>query len=180
MVTVRHWLTNFMERPLIRLNLTVVVLSADKDKNYISATVKLALEASAAFWRDLGIMSHPVVRGCDKVPSPTVRLSDNIHDLHLWSIGTPTPTIYVFAEALHVEGGNLGLAWEHNGIAVVAGGGLGDVNLDERMDHELGHLLTLQHEDNTFMRETLGLHNRVVTEQKPGELLRNAFNLGGF
>ena len=63
MVSVRHWLSETMERPLIKLQLTVVVLSVAKDKNYISATVNPALEASAAFWKDLGIMLQPVVRG---------------------------------------------------------------------------------------------------------------------
>ena len=180
MDTVRKWLLHFFEQPLIRLPITVVVLSAAKDKGYLTSRVIPALEASTTFWRDLGIMLQPIVRGWDVVPNPLVGLGDNIHDLHLWSIGTPTPTIYVFADALHVEGGNLGLAWEHNGIAVVAGKGEGDINLDERIDHELGHLLGLKHEDRTFMRAALEIHDRVVTAVQRTVLLRNAYALGGF
>ena len=179
MDTVRKWLLRFLERPYIRLQLTVVVL-VDPRENSALDTVKTALESSKVFWLDLGIMLQPVVRGWQEVPDPHASLGDNLHELHRWSIGTPSPTIYVFNDATFLETGVLGLAWEHNGIAAVAGSSVPDINLDELIDHELGHLLGLDHEDNTFMRATLELHNRVVTTVQRIVMLRNAYGMGGF
>ena len=71
MDTVKKWLLHFMDQPLIRLPLTVVVLSNTKDNDFINGTLKTALEASTAFWRPLGIMLQLVVRGWQEVPDPS-------------------------------------------------------------------------------------------------------------
>ena len=119
-------------------------------------------------------------RGWPEAPGPLAGLGNSLHDLHRWTIGTPVPTIYGFADALFLETGVPALTWVHNGIAAVAGGGEGDINLDERIDHELGHLLGLDHQDETFMRATLDLGDRLTTPFQRTKALLNAYEMGGF
>ena len=118
--------------------------------------------------------------GWEDAPDAKIDLGDNLHDLHRWTIGTPTPTIYVFADEFDLEGGVRGLTWQHNGIAAVGGGGLENNEVNELIDHELGHLLDLDHQEGTFMRSNLDLGDRIVTPFQRTKALLNAYEMGGF
>ena len=144
--------------------------------------MKAALDESAAFWEAIGIKLQVNVRGWEDAPDAKIDLGDNLHDLHRWTIGTPTPTIYVFADEFDLEGGLRGLTWPHNGIAAVGGGGLENNEINELIDHELGHLLGLPHRNKSFMRSTLALDpaDRIVTPFQKTKLLLNAYETGGF
>ena len=107
-------------------------------------------------------------------------LGDNLHYSLRWTIGTPTPTIYVFADEFDLEGGFRGLTWKHNGIAEVGGGGLENNEVNELIDHELGHLLDLDHQDGAFMRANLDPGDRIVTPFQRTIAVLNAYEMGGF
>ncbi len=179
MSTARMWLLRMLGRPYIKVPLNVVVVVPSLSYQIIER-VERALEESVAWWKLQGIVWQPTVRGWIENMDVTVNLGDNLRELHRWKLGLPEPTLFVFplAQSVGTEG-DLGLAWTDNGIAAVAGG-QADL-LNEIMDHELGHLMIgPQHENATFMRDTLQVIDRRVTTIQRTIMLRNAERLGSF
>ena len=173
------WLLRMLARPFIKVPLNVVVVVPSLSYQTIER-VESSLEESVAFWKRQGIVWQPTVRGWIENINPIDNLGENLRELHRWKLGLPEPTLFVFplAQSVGTEG-DLGLAWTGNGIAEVAGG-QADL-LNEIMDHELGHLMIgPQHENGTFMRDTLQVINRRVTPVQRSIMLRNAERLGSF
>ena len=154
MSTARMWLLSMLGRPFIKVPLNVIVVVPVLSYQTIER-VEESLVESIAFWKQQGIVWQPTVRGWIENINPVENVGENLRELHRWKLGLPEPTLFVFplADSVGTEG-DLGLSWIDNGIAAVAGG-QADL-LNEIMDHELGHLMIgPQHENGTFMRETL-------------------------
>ena len=179
MSTARMWLLRMLGRPYIKVPLNVVVVVPSLSYQMIER-VENSLVESVAWWKLQGIVWQPTVRGWIENMDVTVNLGDNLRELHRWKLGLPEPTLFVFplAQSVGTEG-DLGLAWTDNGIAAVAGGQVELLN--EIMDHELGHLMIgPDHENDTFMRDTLQVIDRRVTTIQRTIMLRNAERLGSF
>lgn len=179
MSTARMLLLGMLGRPFIKVPLNVVVVVPVLSYQTIER-VESSLEESIAFWKRQGIVWQPTVRGWIENINPIDNVGENLRELHRWKLGLPEPTLFVFPLAGSVgTEGDLGLAWTDNGIAAVAGAQ--DDLLNEIMDHELGHLMIgPQHENGTFMRETLQVLERRVTSVQRTVMLRNAERLGSF
>lgn len=131
---------------------------------------------SKVFWQTLGIQLAVNVRGLHTPLKPVGLYFDELQRLHHWNLGARPPTIYVFGDEGTIETDLLGKAFG-GGIAVAAGNVLqpgGGSPLDEIIDHELGHILGLEHEDGTFMRAELETVERNVTAIQKQQLRTNA------
>lgn len=165
---------------VIRLPVNVVVITPYRSRNELDV-VEAAMKQSVGFWREqVGIHIQSNVRGWHTtVDLQDGFLGDNLHDILRWEIGLPKPVVYVFAQANYLVDLGLGAAWPWNGIAAVAGHAV-YVPMGMIIDHELGHLLGLDHEEGTFMRSALETENRAVSIFQKVTLLENAYRLGGF
>lgn len=131
---------------------------------------------SKVFWQGLGIQLSVNVRALQTPLKPEGLYLDELQRLHHWNLGARPPTIYVFSDEGSIETDKLGNAFG-GGIAVAAGNVLqpgGGSLLDEIIDHELGHILGLEHEDGTFMRAELEILERKVTPIQKQTLRTNA------
>ena len=135
-----------------------------------------AADHSKLFWRELGIHLSVNVRGVQTSLKPEGLYLDDLQRLHYWDLGARTPTIYIFSDEANIETDKLGKAFG-NHIAVAAGNVLqpgGGSLLDEIIDHELGHILGLEHANGTFMRDQLEIVDRNVTPVQKQTLRTNA------
>ena len=131
---------------------------------------------SKVFWQTLGIQLSVNVRALHTPLKPEGSYFDELQRLHHWDLGARPPAIYVFSDEGNIETDLLGKAFG-GGIAVAAGNVLqpgGGSLLDEIIDHELGHILGLDHEDGTFMRAQLEIVERNVTPIQKQKLRTNA------
>ena len=179
MSTARMWLLRMLGRPYIKVPLNVVVVVPSLSYQMIER-VEQSLEESVAWWKLQGIVWQPTVRGWIETMDVTDNLGEKLRELHRWKLGLPEPTLFVFPLVEFVGNGvDLGWSWTENGIAAVAGGRVELLN--EIMDHELGHLMIgPDHENATFMRDTLQVIDRRVTTIQRTIMLRNAARLGSF
>ena len=104
----------------------------------------------------------------------------NLRRLHHWEGGGSPLTVYVWSELSRVGDDYLGEAFIPYGIVAMAGTAQpgGDSWLDEILDHELAHLLGLQHDEGTFLSATLELHNRVVTAAQKAQIRAASYQYG--
>lgn len=175
----RYLLNRLLRHPWVHLPVTFIVLNAREDYGLITETEKVVAN-SVEFWRSVGILIQPVVRGLVTEEPLENELGQTLDVINRWRAGSPhPPIIYILARHTRLEGGNLGLAWRHNGLAAVVDITV-EVSLDKIIDHELGHLLGLDHEDDTFMRRILEINNRRVTPAQRTTLLRHAYLYSGF
>jgi hypothetical protein len=166
------------EPGLIKLPIEVIVVASDYGNLNRLPSIQQALENSKPFWAGIGIALRPSVSAIQADESILNFTENDLLTLHYWQVGKRFPCLYVGSESERVGGGAdmLGQA-NGNGIAIVAGNTPvpgGDTLIDEIMDHELGHILGLGHEDGTFMRAALETSNRTVTPTQRAVLLENA------
>ena len=155
---------------LVTLPLTLVVAGPDRNLNTLPS-VHEAGHASTEFWGKLGIRLAVRVVGLQTPLLPTGIFLLSLQQAHFWDVRPTGLAVYVWpaASRVGIDSQALGEAFGTEGfgsLAVVAGDVLqpgGGSMLDEIVDHEVGHLLGLDHAEGTFMSVVLELHNRVVT-----------------
>jgi len=164
--------------PTPRLPVDVFVMTHKRDMVAVYR-VRGIMEDVAEFWSDVGIHLIPRVVGADNAANKHIEAQ--LQSAHYYRFQGRNPSIYILMDRATVGGTNeyLGQAFLVDQLAVVAGavedGGLMDV-----INHELGHLLGLPHQAETFMREAIrpGPDNRVTTIQSI-QLHESAAALGG-
>ena len=171
-----RWIQNFQSLLyVIRLPVEIVLVAADHGNLNRLPHLMTAGANSKVFWRTLGIQLSVNIRALQTPLKPEGLYLDELWRLHHWNLGARPPTIYVFSEQSRIDSTKLGEAFGRE-IAVAAGNVLqpgGESLLDEIIDHELGHVLGLDHEDGTFMRAELEIIERKVTA-KQKQTLRNS------
>ena len=161
----------------IRLPVSIIVLAPVPTSTAFDQ-VQATVAESVKFWEGIGIRLQPHIRGYRSELDPSKDYELNY--LNRWDIGEHLPVIFVFPWATFLSGNNAGHAWREDGVAAVAGGhNVATGHLDEVINHELGHLLSLDHEDKTFMRAVLETESRTVTPAQRGTIRRVARQYGG-
>jgi len=164
--------------PTPRLPVDVFVMTHKRDMVAVYR-VRGIMDDVAEFWSDVGIHLIPRVVGADNAANKQIEAQ--LQTAHYYRFQGRNPSIYILMDRETVGGANeyLGQAFLVDQLAVVAGG-VDDGDLMTVINHELGHLLGLDHMTETFMREAIrpGLDNRVSTIQII-ELLEAAAALGG-
>ncbi len=154
--------------PRLDVLLVVVVRVEDERGINVLAGVQAAANESVRFWReDAGIDVRFTVHGEKMlIDDPSYdRLFELFSTASRWNVRGPLPVIFMIPHLDRLAGKNwLGLAWEPFGFAVIAGENTSVTN--ETLDHELGHLMNVDHEEGTFMRPTIEEHGNVVTEEQ--------------
>ena len=167
----------------IKLPVDVVLVALDYGNVNRLPIIFDMVETSKKWWAEqFNINLQVSLRG---VQSDVLALgssySIDLRRLHHWQGGGRPLTVYVWSDLERVGDGYLGEAFLDHGIVAMAGTAQpgGDSWLDEVFDHELAHLLGLQHEADTFLAAVLELHNRVVTAEQRRLVRAAAYLLGG-
>lgn len=162
---------------LIKLPVEVVVVASDFGNLNRLPSVLQAVEASKVFWAQVGIALRPTVSAFQADEGILDFAANDLSILHYWQIRKRLPTLYVGSESARVGGAENVLGRASNGLAIVAGNTPvpgGGTLIDEIIDHELGHILGLDHEEGTFMRAALETTNRTVTDAQRTVLRESA------
>jgi hypothetical protein len=159
------------------LPIEVIVVASDYGNLNRLPSIWQALEKSREFWAGVGIALQPTVSAIQADESILTFGANDLSILHYWQVRKRLPAIYVGSESERVGGAENVLGRASNGLAIVAGNTPvpgGGTLIDEIMDHELGHILGLGHEDGTFMRSALETIDRTVTPTQRAVLRENA------
>ena len=165
---------------LIKLPVNFVLLTSEANVNF-TLPVRLAMADVKAFWDPLGIDVQPRISGT--VADESILTFDftkpELTNGHFFGPFGGTLTIYIGSTSTRVADDVYGEA-RSDGIAIVAGTPDTSVTMAEIINHELGHLLDLGHEEGTFMREILDTHIDTVTPAQLETLKTTAYAFGGF
>ena len=165
---------------MIKLPVNFVLVTSEANVNFMLG-VRTAMEDVKAFWEPIGIDVQPRISGM--VADESILTFDftkpELTNGHFFGPFGGTLTLYIGHTSTRVAEDVYGEA-RSDGIAVVAGAPDTSVTVAEIINHELGHLLDLDHEDGTFMRENLDTHIDTVTPAQLAALKTTAYAFGGF
>lgn len=184
-----NWLLGLNHRRLlelldwpIRLPVDIMLVAPDYGNMSRLPVITDAIEASEQFWQEqFGIYLQVSLRGVQSDMLPTEVYPTPYRQLHHWAGSGRTPAVYIWSDMQRVGNDFLGQAFTEHGIVVVAGNPFQfrqEKLLDEVVDHELVHLLGLEHQEGTFMAAELVEHNRVVTKEQRAKVREMAYRLG--
>ena len=165
---------------MIKLPVNFVLVTSEANVNFMVG-VRTAMADVKAFWEPIGIDVQPRISGM--VADESILTFDftqpELTNGHFFGPFGGTLTMYIGHLSTRVADDVYGEA-RSDGIAVVAGAPDSSVTMAEIINHELGHLLDLDHEDGTFMREILDTHIETVTPAQLERLKTTAYAFGGF
>jgi len=154
----RFWgLFRVEDIPYLRVH--VVVVNDWKDDNLFIPLI-LPLAESRVWWRrEMGIEVDFQLQGeviedlqQDQAINDPEQFGAALRNATKWQVRNPVPIIFIFPKHAHLTNKRwYGAAWEWWGFGAVAGQTKTLIN--EIIDHELGHILGLDHEGGTFMQE---------------------------
>ncbi len=165
---------------LVKLPVNFVLVTSEANVSFMVG-VRTAMDDIKAFWEPMGIDVQPRISGM--VADESILTFDftqpELTNGHFFGAFGGTLTLYIGHTSTRVADDVYGEA-RSDGIAVVAGAPDTSVTMAEIINHELGHLLDLDHEEGTFMREILDTHIDTVTSDQLKTLKTTAYAFGGF
>ena len=159
-------------------------MSPVRNVNWLTP-VRVAMDEVKRFWARIDIDIQPKFSAIEQAESILDYSNNDFIEMHYWTVRGGPLTIYVSSESTRV-GPNLDLYGEAapgNGTAMVAGGNSqpGGGNLmDEIINHEMGHLLGLEHKEDTFMRRNLDVADNVIDDDQRDTVREKAYESGGY
>lgn len=175
-------------RTIIKLPVDVVLVENSEVNLARIMDIRRAMDRVGAFWAKMDIHVQPNIRAWNQPEDVLDYGSDQLTKLH-YNMARARITIYIGStlEVLPNTPGHVGKTSPLSGpygSAIVAGahGGIPEPdNLTaEIFNHELGHILSLDHDNSTFMRESVRNDGNAVSSAQREILRAEAYEWGSY